>query len=396
MRQFYPFLLVALAASWVRGEISAYGTQVLMGADYPICYDYQGMLNEEWTFVPATDASSTALLLGEVFRAFVVRDTRDESIRSTTPPCTLDFTGQIVPAEGLTAADFKWCTIKAVADTVQEEAYKTVSENKGVPCKMTDSTQRFHQFTVGCSERFDTSVTSEGNIFLYFVALDTRTFDTNTGAWSCSGKPERVVRYALRKGMEVGKPVKDYPLFDVTIGLNDEVLKDMSSQAVYGAYVLLPGLSFEDPGVGQPLDPGTIANEWCYTTLPKSLTVGGVTYEGEDLERYLSPVVTGFSTSAPTDGTLATTLSDSGDSVFYLSATSPDLALYALETTSTLTNPSWEGFNDFLERERNGLDSAAEMDYSRCRVDGTNPLMIPVIKVEGEKGRFYRLRLITP
>ena len=143
---------------------------------------------------------------------------------------------------------------------------------------------------------------------------------------------------------------------------------------------------------GQTLS-GVTAAGWEKTVAPVTLVVDNQALAGEALEAYLTPAVTGFSTTAPAATSAVSLLSATTDSsaAFYLSATSPDLCFYALETKESLNDAVWKPFNDLLTKK--GVDNATQKDYTRCRIDGRSPLTIPVFS--GETGRFYRLRMVN-
>ena len=369
MRRYCALLLSLCAAALARG--GEYPTDIRLYKGYPVLYDYTE-LNE------TTEASAlkSRLVTGEYFRAFVVHDTREDR---STDPCAFDAAGEIVPAEGLTAADFKWCTLTVQSDTGhQTEQWKKVTTALGVPAGAANGT--VHEITASAAERFKAGVTDETNVFLYLVAFDTRNAQGVCEA-DRTIAPKPICRYAMRKCLEVGKTSQMFGLaWTVSVGydLGEEV----------DASVDLPGCTVVD---------GVYANAWKAVAPFQSLTITEAgetkTLTGDELIAYLTPTLSGFTTEAPAAAASAAVLDDAATSsaAFYLSATSPDLCYYALETKGALGDAQWEGFNDFLSRK--GLDNATEKDYTRCRIDGTSPLAIPV--VEGETARFYRLRVVT-
>lgn len=355
----FIFLSLALSVhTLVRGEV--YLVDVIFKESAPVLY--------------TADDNATKLGIGEAFQAFFVRDTRADK---TPPPCTIDVIGQIVPATGLTLADFKWCTFRvpASSSTYQEQGWTKVITEYGIPASKTSENGGYHRVTVFTEERFNPTASIESNVYLYLVALDTRNADGECEEdLTQSAAPVRPCRYSLVKCCSVGGATVGGGSKTVAVGYTDS-----SADAV----VCLAGQTLS----------GVTAAGWEEAVAPVALVVDNQELAGEALEAYLTPEVTGFSTTEPAAVSAASLLTAEADSsaTFYLSASSPDLCFYALETKESLNDAAWKPFNDLLTEK--GVDNASQKDYTRCRIDGRSPLTIPVFS--GETGRFYRLRMVN-
>lgn len=368
--------LATLSAPLVYGE--AYTTILSFSETYPHCYDYEEFnTTKDWATV------KSKVVKGEAFRAFVVRDTRTDK---TSQPCQIDVAGQIVPADGLTLDDFKWCTLNVVQDAAgyQAQLWKKVTVSPGTPAAI--SNEVFHTMTVSTDAKFDSSAFLEADIYLYLLLLDTRDSE-GTAIEDVAEAPARPCRYALRNCGAVGGAISQGTLVPkVSVGYWD----DSADSAVERAGLVV---------VNEVVDEETnttvevTRNEWRATVPIRSLEVSGSVLTGAELEAYLTPTVTGFSTTAPVAASAASLLTAEADSnaAFYLSASSPDLCFYALETKESLNDAAWKPFNELLTEK--GVDNATQKDYTRCRIDGRSPLTIPVFS--GETGRFYRLRMVN-
>ena len=373
--------LATLAAPLVYGE--AYSTILTFSEAYPHCYDYEEYnTTKDWATV------TSKVVKGEAFRAFVVRDEREDK---TSLPCQIDVTGQIVPADGLTLADFKWCTLTVVQDAAgyQSQLWKKVTVSPGTPAAVSNG--KLHKMTVSTESKFDPDAFLEGDIYLYLLLLDTRDSE-GTAIEDIAVAPARPCRYALRNCGTVGGAISQGTLVPtVSVGYSDTSA---------GTAVERPGVIIETYEVtdeaGKVTTVGVTRNDWLTTVPIRSLEVNGNILTGVELETYLTPAVTGFSTTAPAAASAESAvslLSATADpsAAFYLSATSPDLCFYALETKESLNDAAWKPFNDLLTEK--GVDNATQKDYTRCRIDGRSPLTIPVFS--GETGRFYRLRMVN-
>ena len=339
------FLALALFVhTVVRGE--AYLVDVVFKEAAPVLYN-------------ASD-NTTKLGVGEAFRAFVVRDTR---ANKETPPCTIDVIGQIVPAEGLTLENFKWCTFRvpASASTYQEQGWTKVITQYGIPASETSENGGYHRVTVFTEARFDPTASVESNIYLYLVALDTRDAEgVCEEDLTQSTAPVRPCRYVLVQCCSVGGPTFGGGSKTVAVGYEDS-----SADAT----VCLAGQTLS----------GVTTASWKNAVAPTALRVDDQKLTGVALEAHLSPSVATF------------TYANGDDATFSLLASSPDLCFYALETKESLNDAAWKPFNELLTEK--GVDKATQKDYTRCRIDGRSPLTIRVFS--GETGRFYRLRMVN-
>lgn len=373
---FTGLLLATLAAPLAHGE--AYKTIVSFSEKYPHCYDY-----EEYNTTKDWASVTSKVVKGEAFRAFVVRDTREDK---TSLPCQIDVAGQIVPAEGLTLADFKWCTMTVVQDATgyQAQLWKKVTVSPGTPAAVSNSV--FHTMTVSADEKFDPNAFFEEDIYLYLLLLDTRDSE-GTAIEDIAEAPARPCRYALRNCGTVGGSISQGTLVPmVSVGYSDESAETAVERA--GLVVTYEVVDEETNATAE-----VTRNDWLATVPIRSLEVNGDVLSEAELEAYLTPTLLGFSTTAPVAAPAVSLLSATTDSsaAFYLSASSPDLCFYALETKKSLNDAAWKPFNDLLTEK--GVDNATQKDYTRCRIDGRSPLTIPVFS--GETGRFYRLRMVN-
>lgn len=356
MRQFYPFLLVALLlASWGRAATRYYQANLTFSENAPVCYD--------------TSDANSKLVLGESFRAFVVQDTRATDARDTDP-CKIDAAGQIVPAEGLTLDNFKWYTIEVPTydgSSFQVQTWAKVTHEEGVPARKSISTSVYHSLFLFIEDEAFSTVTG-AQTYCYVVAFDTRDEDgACTEDPNLASAPVRPRRYALRKCIAVSVP---------------------SSSGLPG----LPGggakyvaLGYEDTSVDAVVE---IPNEWQDVVAIQSWTkADGTPLTVEELEAFLKPEMTAFASA--TDA--------AGGETFTLAATSEaeDITYYTLYTKAALSDASWTPFNAVMadkegEMREKGLDNYLQKDYTRCRLNGEGPLAIPLIP--GDTGRFYLLR----
>ncbi|MGN0890357.1 MAG: hypothetical protein ACI4W7_01750 [Candidatus Spyradenecus sp.] len=358
--------LATLAAPLVYGEDDwAYTTYYYFSASNPVRYAYEE--------TSTADASvGTALVTGEAFRVALVRDTRADK---TTDPFTLDAAGNLIPAEGLTAGHMAWAT-----SFLDDDSVARVTTTPGVPGELSGTAHRLRSKYVGPAlAGDDVTAAQEPAIYAYLVVLDTRSAE-GTADTSAT----RVARYAVRKCDQAvtESPVGASYIFSFGVKLNN---------ASYPRYEL--------PGLETASDGSFVSDSWKAVAQFASLTItnedGSQTTLStpEEIEAYLTPTLSGFSTTDPSAvsaASLLTTEAD-GSAAFYLSASSPDLCFYALETKESLNDAAWKPFNDLLTEK--GVDNASQKDYTRCRIDGRSPLTIPVFS--GETGRFYRLRMVN-
>ncbi len=358
--------LATLSAPLVYGEGDwAYTTYYYFSPSNPVRYAYDATST-------ANVSVGTALVTGENFRVALVRDTRTDK---TTDPFTLDAAGNLIPAEGLTAGHMVWAT-----SFLDDDSVARVTTTPGVPGEPSGTVHRLRSTYAGPAlAGDDVTANREPAIYAYLVVLDTRSAE-GTADTSAT----RVARYAVRKcDQEVTEsPIGASYIFSFGVKLNN---------ATYPRYEL-PGLETGEDG-------SFVSDSWKSVAQFASLTVtnedGSQTplSTPEEIEAYLTPTVTGFSTTAPVAASAVSILAAEADSraAFYLSASSPDLCFYALETKESLNDAAWKPFNELLTEK--GVDNATQKDYTRCRIDGRSPLTIPVFS--GETGRFYRLRMVN-
>ena len=339
--------------------ITLYATQ---GA--PICYTYDATSTST---AESTVTSGTPLIKGERVGLVLVRDTRSPSGR-TTPPFTLDAAGNLIPAEDLTVDQLGWCTVGG-------SRWMTI-ETPGLPGTVSGNYYAVSEWLFSG----ELGGPSLGPIYPYVVALDTRKDGRNEAA----GVDTLVARYAIRGYQEPISGIMGQPFYGYFVG-----------NPLQEAYNIdPPGLAFDAEGA-------VAEGDWQSVALFNSLTVeiGGVETTlttPAEIEAYLKPVVAAFTlNSASASATLADesagTPSSTVIATFELTATSPDLVYYALETRSSLNaDDTWQSFNDFIEEK--GLDNSWQKDYTRLRIDGS-ALSIPVLS--NETGRFYRLRMVN-
>ena len=359
----FIFLSIAtLAAPLVYGEDDwAYTTYLYFSASNPVRYAYEKTST-------ANVSVGTALVTGETFRMALVRDTRADK---TTDPFTLDAAGNLIPAEGLTSGHMAWAKARLDDDSVAR-----VTDVPGVPGAASDC--RFLATYTGAElAGYDETMIKEPAIYAYLVVLDTRSAE-GTADTSAT----RVARYAVRK---CSKAVTDPP-----IG---------AAHIFSFGYKTNASTRYELPGLETASDGSFMSDSWKSVAQFASLTITNADGSQktlstpEEIEAYLTPTLSGFSTTDPAATSSVSLLSATADpnAAFYLSASSPDLCFYALETKESLNDAAWKPFNDLLTEK--GVDNATQKDYTRCRIDGRSPLTIPVFS--GETGRFYRLRMVN-
>lgn len=326
----------------------------------PVRYSYDSTSTKE------LGAGGPALVTGETFRVAVVCDTREDT---TTAPFTLDAACNLIPAAGLTAGNMAWATTVLDGD----DGVARVMSVEGVPGKVSGGVHRLTATYTGTLKGED----GDADIYAYLVVLDTRSAE---GVADTDAKC--VARYAVRK---CDQAVTDPPMGD----------KYIFSFGVQ----LRTSVRYELPGLEIAADGSFVNDSWKSVAQFASLTITNADGSQKtlstpaEIEAYLTPTLSGFSTTAPAATSSVSLLSATTDSsaAFYLSATSPDLCFYALETKESLNDAAWKPFNDLLTEK--GVDNATQKDYTRCRIDGRSPLTIPVFS--GETGRFYRLRMVN-
>lgn len=364
---FTGLLLATLAAPLAHAEGDwAYTTYYYFSASNPVRYAYK----EAST---ANASVGTALVTGEAFRVALVRDTRADK---TADPFTLDAAGNLIPAEGLTAGHMAWA--KSFLD---DDSDARVTTTPGVPGELSGTVYRLTSTYTGpaLAGYDEENDAREPAIYAYLVVLDTRSAE---GVADPSAT--RVARYAVRK---CDKAVTDSPV---------------GASYIFSFGVQLSNINYpryELPGLETASDGSFVGDSWKAVAQFASLTITNedgsqkTLSTPKEIDAYLTPAVTGFSTTVPAAASAGSLLSATTDpsAAFYLSATSPDLCFYALETKESLNDATWKPFNDLLTEK--GVDNATQKDYTRCRIDGRSPLTIPVFS--GETGRFYRLRMVN-
>ena len=354
MRQFYPFLLVALfLTSWGSAATRNYQANLTFSENAPVCYD-------------ASDANSK-LVLGESFRGVVVQDTRATDARDTDP-CKIDAAGQIVPAEGLTLDNFKWYTIEVPTydgSSSQAQTWAKVTHEEGVPARKSISTSVYHSLSLFIEDEAFSTVTG-AQTYCYVVAFDTRDEDgVCTADPNLASAPVRPRRYALRKCIAVS------------------VTSTSGLPGPPGGGAKYVALGYSDSRVDAEVD---IPNEWQDVVAIQSWTQADDTVlTGKALEAFLKPGMTAFASATDT----------AGCATFTLNASSEDITYYTLYTKAALSDATWLPFNAVMADKENemrekGLDNYLQKDYTRCRLNGEGPLTIPLIP--GDTGRFYLLR----
>lgn len=364
----FTFLALAtLAAPLVYGEGDwAYTTYYYFSPSNPVRYAYDATSK-------ADVSVGTALVTGENFRVALVRDTRTDK---TADPFTLDAAGNLIPAEGLTAGHMAWAT-----SFLDDDSVARVTTTPGVPGELSGTVHRLCSTYAGpaLAGYDEETMAKEPAIYAYLVVLDTRSAEGTADA-----SATHVARYAVRKCAQAvtNPPIGPAYIFSFGVKL---------SNANYPRYEL--------PGLETATDGSFVSDSWKSVAQFASLMVTNedgsqsVLSTPEEIEAYLTPTVTGFSTIAPVAASAVSLLTAKADSsaAFYLSASSPDLCFYALETKESLNDAAWKPFNELLTEK--GVDNATQKNYTRCRIDGRSPLTIPVFS--GETGRFYRLRMVN-
>lgn len=341
-----------------------------LNGETPICYTYDAS---------STDSATSGVLcvanerLGIVF----VCDSRSDK---TSVPFTLDAHGNLVPAEGLNADQMAWGKIYESGDAANGAQWLacTTPGFFGV----TSNLGRSYFFGANYMGTLkDPATPANSPIYAYLVAGDARDAMGEIPQADAS----IIARYAIAKcGSSSVKGMPAMFQWNFSIGYP-------SSETNIDP----PGLAFDAEGA-------VAESSWQSVSLFKSLTV---TIDGvettlttpAEIEAYLTPAVTAFTLgSAPVAGaTLAdentSTATSAVVATFELTASSPDLVYYALETRASLSaDAPWQSFNDFVKEK--GLDNSWQKDYTRLRIDGS-ALSIPVLS--NETGRFYRLRMVN-
>ena len=386
--------LLALLPAVVRAS-GVYNTEVYFWDVVPFAYDY--IETRDGVYV-----ANTPLAKGEAFRFFVVQDTRDNK---AAPPCSFDPNGEIIPASGLTAERFKWCKCSYAisSNKIITSDWAKVIDQQGIPGIHTNQVTGggyLNKISVFAESRF-TDASSEQNIFLYLVAFDTR---NDTG--SCVEDPETAPgwasRYVVAKCLEVGKPPVVGAAFDLYVGFtvssaNTMELPILVSEDGKGSFKWMPIAFFKSMKVPQIDEKGNVVKDENGDVVME--VVDGTKPEGKArIEAYLTPVMQSFGPATPaTENSLSTAETESASAFapFALAASSPNLNYYALETKASLADQEWIDFTELVNAwvVEKGLDLEWKKDYTRCCIDGENPLKIPVWS--GETGRFYRLRMVN-
>lgn len=344
--------IVAFAADYYKGIFTfKLGVDDFGGSYIPVCYEYG------YPESPTPGDVDVPLAKNEVIRAFIVRDKRIVT-PTTTPSIVVDAAGQLVKVKDENgeenAIDAKWLQVryKSVNDAEYTYAdYITVGDTLGVPNNPKVVAENWTSYDFEVYTNTDLSGDSNYKVYLYLVALDTR-----TGMGECEGSATHVRAYAM--SLCAGRIDTNYAPERYPVVATSDTPREWS----VGTYDAIPVYWPGDELAWQP----------CAEI--KSLAVDGEILTGDDLTDYLTPEVASMTISAE---------------ALTLTATAPDVQYYTLYTTDNLTNGSWKKFEDFVNNDENFVDKTIGKRYTRFCIDGKG-LSIPVIF--GETSRFYQLR----
>lgn len=362
MKKIIPLFLLALLPLAAR----AYDCVIWVNKNAPIRYSYA-----------ANDASEIVgeiAFANEVVRVAIVCDTREDT---STLPFSIDLAGNLIPADGLTAASMGWMELN-LGSGYNTETPVTVNPiatdaktgaTIGVPKGIAGSAEGAYSFEAISEQEFEGATTK--NVFAYLVVLDTCDAVARANN-ACSGQPTRVGGYAVR---QFTPAISTTPL----MGWHRYYI---NSTAETDTTKWVPGFARDDSGA--------VVDTWKSSVIDETLTaltVDGKTYTPNnpdpelDLFRFLMPQIssTPFDSGADT-ASLAET-ADSGK-VFRFYASSPDIVYYTLYSgTSLADRSSWEKV----------VDTADEKKYTKFRIDGNSLFEIPVS--DTDKTRFYQFRM---